>query len=325
MTGKYIIQVAPVTPLPVSRMQIFSYLYYEAPPKGTLVAIPFFHRQIEGIVIASNKYFSHSGSFELKKITRVIEPFFLTEKQIELAKFIAAYYFAPLGMVLKSMIPKRVKYQLEKKGASKERLPATRHNPKKMSSGSNQDILVLGPKSKRREYILKRIKETLRSQKQCLILVSEIFYAYNFSEELKRYFPKEKVALIHSKIAKGKIYHEWKKIKNNEIKIVVASKVGVFLPFFDLGLVIVEQDQDLSHKQWNAAPRYNAVEAAEFLSRDFGAKLVYASAVPSLKNFIKSKNGKLKIVDFQKKTAGPETEVVNAHGLSSHKQPVLPS
>lgn len=309
--AKYIVQVAPVTPLPVSKMQIFSYLYQEALAKGTLVSIPFFHRQIEGIVIASNKYFSHSGSFQLKKITKTIEPSFLTEKQIELARFISSYYFAPLGMVLKSMIPKRVKYRLEKKINSKEKPLAKKNNPKKISSGSNRNILVLGPKKRRQEYILKLIKEKIRSQKQCLILVPEIFYGYNFSEELKKFFPKENISLIHSKIARGKLYSEWKKIKNNEIKIIVASKIGVFLPFFDLGLVIVEQDQDLSHKQWNSSPRYNAVSAAEFLARDFGADLVYDSAVISLKNFVKSKNGKLKVIDLHEYDAEPQTEAVN--------------
>ena len=308
---KYIIQVAPVTPLPVSKMQIFSYLYQEALGKGTLVSIPFFHRQIEGIVISSNKYFSHSGSFQLKKITKEIEPSFLTEKQIELAKFISSYYFAPLGMVLKSMIPKRVKYRLEKKSYSEEKTLAKKNDPKKRSSGPNRNILLLGPKEKRQEHILRLIKKTLRSQKQCLILVSEIFYAYTFSEELKKYFPKENISLVNSNIARGKLYSEWKKIKNNEIKIVVASKIGVFLPFFDLGLVIVEQDQDLSHKQWNSSPRYNAVEAAEFLAKGFGADLVYDSAVSSLENFVKSKSGKLKVLDFHKFGAEPQTEVVN--------------
>ena len=308
---KYIVQVAPVTPLPVSKMQIFSYLCQETLAKGTLVSIPFFHRQIEGVVIASNRYFSHSGSFILKKITKVIEPSFLTERQIELAKFISSYYFSPLGMVLKSMIPKRVKYRLEKKSHPEERMLAEKNGPKKISSGSSRNILLLGAKKKRREYILRLIKKTILSRKQCFILVSEIFYAYNFSEELKKSFPKENISLIHSKVASGKLYHEWKKIKNNEIKIVVASKIGAFLPFSDLGLIVVEQDQDLSHKQWNSSPRYNAVEAAEFLAREFRADLVYDSAVSSLKNFVKNKNGKLKVIDFQKYGVEPQTEVVN--------------
>jgi primosomal protein N' (replication factor Y) (superfamily II helicase) len=308
---KYIIQVAPVTPLPFSKMQVFSYLYQELLSKGTLVSIPFFHRQIEGIVISSNKYFTHSGSFKLKKITKVIEPSFLTEKQIELAKFISSYYLSPLGMVLKSMIPKRIKYRFEGKESSKKKLPAKGNNPKKIFFGSGTNILVLGPKDKRQDYILKRIKETIQAQKQCLILVSEVYYAYSFFKQLNSDFPKEDISLVHGKIARGKLYHEWKKIKNNKVKIIVSSKVGVFLPFFDLGLIIVAQDQDLSHKQWNASPRYNAVEAAEFLARNFGADLIYESAVSSLRSFIDSKNKKLKVIDFQKKGSEAQTEVVN--------------
>lgn len=311
MTGRYIIQVAPVTPLPVSKMQIFSYLYSGALSEGTLVSIPFFHRQIEGIVMSSNKYFTHSGTFRLKKISRVIESSFLSKKQIALAKYIAAYYFAPLGIVLKSMIPKRVKFRQEEKEHSGGKLQVKRNISKKKSEVPNSTVLLLGPQKKRQQHIIKLIKKNIQAEKQCLILVSEIFFAYNFSQGLEKHFPDEEISLIHSQIASGRFYHEWKKIKNGDVKIIIASKIGVFLPFSDLGLIIIEQDQDLSHKQWNATPRYNAVEAAEFLARVFGSDLVYDSAVRSLKNFVRGKSGTFKMLDFQKAGAEPQVEVVN--------------
>ncbi len=182
---KYIVQVAPVTPLPASKMQIFSYLYEEALAQGTLVSIPFFHRRIEGVVISSNEYFSHSGSFKLKKIIKVIEPLFLTEKQINLAKFISSYYLTSLGIVLKSMVPRRVNYRHAEKAALKKKQETKKNGPKALFPGSGKRILTVGSGIKRKEYIFSLIKKAVEAEKQCLILVPEIFYGYSLSEQLK--------------------------------------------------------------------------------------------------------------------------------------------
>jgi primosomal protein N' (replication factor Y) (superfamily II helicase) len=306
----YIIQIAPITPLPVFKTQVYSYLSEDLLKKGTLVSVPFYRRQIEGIVISSAPYFSHVGSFELKKIAKVIEPSFLGEKQIDLAYFISQYYLAPLGVVLKSMIPKRVAHRPAKNIDGKE-------EPKKMKEEKNKNAfdsrtaVIFGPKEKRKGYLISLIKEIVRSKKQCLVLVPEIFHAYELSEQLGNIFSEKEIVLIHSKIAKGKLYRDWKKIKKNEIKIIISTKIGVFLPFFDLGAIIVLEPQDVSHKQSEAMPRFNAVEAAEFLAKSHGARMIYSGSVLSVKNYLASKNGKCETVDFRKTARGPKVEVVN--------------
>ncbi len=306
----FIVQVAPITPLPFSKMQVFSYIFGELLEKGTLVSVPFYYRNIEGIVISSAPYFTHEGSFRLKKIGKVIELPSLTEKQIDLAYFLSSYYLAPLGVVLKSMIPKRVAHRpTAKKGNEKEKKNNSKEKNIKYFKG--REIAIFGPKKKRKAYLINLIKATIQSGKQCLVLVPEIFHALELSDQLKKIFPERGISLIHSKIAKGKIYYDWKEIRNNKIKIIVTTKIGVFLPFSSLGAIVVMEPQDVSHKQNEAMPRFNAVEAAEFLARSHGAKIVYSSSMLSVKNYLASKEGKLKTINFRKNLDGPKTNIVN--------------
>jgi primosomal protein N' (replication factor Y) (superfamily II helicase) len=307
---EYIIQIAPVTPLPVFKTQVYSYLSEDPLPKGTLVLVPFYRRQIEGIVISSSPYFSHVGSFKLKKIVKVIEQSFLTNKQIDLANFISQYYMAPLGVVLKSIIPKRVGFRLAK-GADNGEEPERSEGRKKTKIFDSRTVAIFGPKEKRKGYLISLIKEIVQSKKQCLILVPEIFHAFDLAGQIGKIFSENEISLIHSKIAKGKIYNDWKKIKSNEIKIVISTKIGVLFPYCKLGAIFVLEPQDVSHKQSEAMPRFNAVRAAEFLAESHQARMIYSGSVLSIKNYFASKSGKCETVDFRKKAVGPKVEIVN--------------
>ena len=104
-----IVDVVPLTKIPLSRNQSFSYLANKKLVEGTLVSISLFKRKVEGIVLGARPDFPRLGNIELKPIEEIIEEIFLDKKQIELAQFISDYYISPLGIVLKSFVPKRVK------------------------------------------------------------------------------------------------------------------------------------------------------------------------------------------------------------------------
>jgi len=233
---KYIVQVAPVVPLPVLRTQVFSYWHEKELPAGTLVSVPFYFREVQGIVTDSKKISQLQRSLKLKNIKSIIEEKFLSENQIALARKIAEYYFAPLGSVLKLMVPK---------------------------------IIKLGEKSKKN-----------KRGKQCLMLVPEVLSAESLRDKMQKELAEE-VALIHGRITKKQYYNFWIKIKSGEIKIVIATKLGIFLPFRDLGLIVVQDGQDVSFKQSEAMPRYNGAKAAEFLAEISNAKLATKSPAPA--------------------------------------------
>jgi len=107
--SKFILDIVPLTKIPLTRNQAFCYIFEENLPPGSLVSIPLFRRNIEGIVVNSRSDFKQLGNIELKKINKVIEKEFLTLEQLELAHFISDYYISPLGIVMKNFVPRRAK------------------------------------------------------------------------------------------------------------------------------------------------------------------------------------------------------------------------
>jgi primosomal protein N' (replication factor Y) (superfamily II helicase) len=310
---KYIIQVAPIIPLPVLRTQVFSYWHNEELPVGTLVSIPFYFREIEGIVVKVRENILPANSFKLKDIRSVREEKFLSENQIDFARRIAEYYFAPLGSVLKLMVPKVAKQRVKYKEVSKKTRKAEKIGAEalKIMSSKKNNFLLIGGGKKREKVNVDLIRECLKNGRQCLILAPEIFFSHGVYEKLQEVFSEE-IALIHSRITKGQFFEWWKKIRSGQTKIVIASKQGIFLPFSDLGIVIVQDEQDISFKQWESMPRYNAVRGAEFLAEITGAKLVLESFAPSAESLQQTKNGEMELIEIRiDKSDFPDFEIAS--------------
>ena len=297
---KFIIQVAPIIPLPVLRTQVFSYWHDEVLPTGTLVLVPFYFREIQGVVVRSSGKSLRQESLKLKNIRSVIEEKFLSENQIKLAQKIAECYFAPLGSVLKLMVPKVVKQREKNKKISKKtgKIGKIGETALAILNSKKNKFLLIGSGKKREKINADLIRECLKSGKQCLTLAPEIFFSHGVYEKLNAQFSEE-IALIHSRITKGQYYSWWEKIKTGKIKIIIASKQGIFLPFSDLGLVIVQDEQDISFKQWESMPRYSAVRGAEFLADISGAKLVLGSFTPSAETLYRAKNREIEIFEIK--------------------------
>ncbi len=318
MKKNFIIQVAPLVRLPILRTQVFSYLYNRPLPAGTLVNIPFYRRILQGIVVSSKKQFPRTGGIKLKKINSVVEEKMLSEWQIELAKKLAKHYLSPLGIFLKLMTPEKIlnikkKKEKIRKIFNKNKFSYSEES-KILLNDKNKKILVVGSAGKRLNLNLSLVSRIMRTRKQCLVLVPEIYYSYEMQRKFQEYFPDEEIALVHGRISKGQFFDLWKKIREGKMKIVVATKLGVLLPFSKLGLVIVEEEQDISHKQWNMNPRYSAVKAAEILAGLRDAKIVFGSFNPSVETFWKAEKEKWQVLNMEK-SAGEEkkTEIVDLH------------
>ncbi|MDI6778142.1 MAG: primosomal protein N' [Patescibacteria group bacterium] len=313
MSKNYVIQVAPLVRLPIARTQVFSYLFHEPIERGSLVEISFYNRDISGIVMESRSDFPRKGNFEIKPVKKISRKKILSEKQIELAKKISDYYLSPLGTVLKCMVPKAVKAGKRKKKISvKPEVAKNNSRAKEIMSSKEKEIALIGPKRERDRIIFSVMKQTIEKNKQFLYLASEIFPAAAFFGKLKRFFPAEETVLIHGNVSKKEFFEAWGKIKNGEAKIVVASKMGVFLPFCELGTVSVEESGDISHKQWNMNPRYSAVRVARMLADLHGAKLVFSNSVPSVEIWKRRKEKNIRMADTGADNSnGPEIKIVN--------------
>ena len=257
-TKNTIIDVIPLTRLPLNRQQSFSYLNDSPVPFGSLVSAPLFHREVRGIAIGNRDDFFRFGNIKLRKINKILDENFLTEKQLKLAEFISEYYICPLGIVLKFFVVKKMKSRnsqpvtrnpkLEKIILSKEQRIVLNNILK-----NNESLLVSG--KEKIEIYLELIKKTIQKNKQALLLLPEIPLVYGASDIIKKYFNENSIALFHSKLKGSELYANYQRIKSGEAKIIIGSRQAVFAPFKNLGLIIIDEEQDISYKQWDMNPR----------------------------------------------------------------------
>lgn len=316
-TKNFIIDVIPLTRIPLSHQQYFSYESSRELPDGTLIEIPLFNRILNGIVINSRNDFHRLSNIKLKKITNVLEENFLPPEQLKLAEFISDYYICPLGTVLKFFIPKRVKFRGSKpetqnlKPKNIELTKEQNNAVKKIVADYGLQVmgfLLFGPASsgKTEVYIHSILKLKIKDkQAQFLILLPELTLTPQAIERYGAYFKPEEIVLIHSKISKGELYSNWQKIKSGEAKIIIGTRMAIFAPFKNLILIVIDEEQDISFKQWDMNPRYDARTVAEKLAEIYNAKIVRGSATPSLETYYAALENKYKLMKL------PELQIKN--------------
>lgn len=308
---KFILDIVPLTQIPLIHNQSFLYLANEDLPVGTLVYISLFHRDVEGIVWSSKKDFKRLGSIKLKKIKKVLEKRFLDEKQLKLAQFISNYYLSPLGIILKGFIPKRVKaHKIKKMSESniseqvkltleqKRLVKQITHSKLKIK---NRSFLLFGPSGsgKTEVYIhsILKMQEKIKNL-QFLILVPELTLTPQAVERYGAYFKTEEMVLLTSNISKGQFYQNWQHIKTGKAKIIIGTRLAVFAPFKKLGLIIIDEEQDMSFKQWDMNPRYDARTVAKKLAETHRSLLVRGSATPSIESYYYAMNNDYQLLEL---------------------------
>lgn len=304
--GKFIIDIVPLTRIPLIRNQSFSYLSDEKLSSGTLVSIPLFRRKVEGIVLGSKDDFERIGGIKLKKIEKVLEKKFLTENQIKLARFMSDYYISSLGIAMKVFVPKRTKSRKYNVSSIKHEKKEIILTPKQKEavdviSGKHTSYkipdtryLLFGPSgSGKTEVYIHSILKLRENNKnlQFLILVPEQTLTPQALERYGAYFKPEEIVVLSSNITRGQFFKNWLRVKSGEAKIVIATRKGAFSPFVNLGLIVVDEEQDMSYKQWDMNPRYDARKVAEKIAELHKCPIVFGSATPRLESYYKAKNG----------------------------------
>jgi len=317
-TAKTIIDIVPIAKIPLSRDQFFCYLSDTPITPGSLVSIPFSKRNIEGVVIGSRSDFSRLGNIQLKKVEKVLEENFLDDMQIELAQFISNYYLSPLGVILKSFIPKRTrernKRQETRDKFEKKNIILTKEQKetiKKIDSKKFKNFLLYGPSGSGKTEIYLHAIKNLKAGEQALVLLPELTLTPQAIERYGAIFGTENISVINSKISKGKYYSQWQKIKSGQTKVIIGSRMAVYLPFKNLKMIVIDEEHDISFKQWDMNPRYDARTVAEKLAEFHQAKIIRGSATPSLESFHKVKNKKYQLIKLPKlKMPNAKTQLI---------------
>ncbi|WP_282136597.1 replication restart helicase PriA [Seonamhaeicola maritimus] len=168
-------------------------------------------------------------------------------------------------------------------------------------SFKNQNVTLLHgvTSSGKTEIYVKLIEEVLEKGKQVLYLLPEIALTTQLVNRLQNYFG-EQVSIFHSKYSTNERVEVWNNVLNNSVKarIVLGARSSVFLPFNNLGLIIVDEEHEQSFKQFDPAPRYHARDTAVVLANIHKAKTLLGSATPSLESYFNAKQAKYGFVEL---------------------------
>ena len=166
------------------------------------------------------------------------------------------------------------------------------------------------------EIYVKMIESILAEGKQALYLVPEIALTSQLVQRLQKYFGNQ-IAVYHSRYSQNERLEVWNHVLNQSenARVVIGARSSVFLPFSNLGLVIVDEEHEQSYKQFDPSPRYHARDTAIVLAALFKAKTLLGSATPSLESFYnankENKYGYVAITKRFNNVLMPEIELVD--------------
>ncbi|HUR10758.1 MAG TPA: primosomal protein N' [Flavitalea sp.] len=160
---------------------------------------------------------------------------------------------------------------------------------------------------------IRLLEEYIRQGRQALYLLPEIALTSQIIRRLQKHFGGY-IGIYHSRFSQNERVEIWNKVKSGEMKIILGARSALFLPFQDLSLIVIDEEQDASFKQQEPAPRYNARDAAVFYASLFQAKVLMGSATPSVESYYNTTTGKYQLVTLMERygqVSLPEIQLVN--------------
>ncbi len=159
---------------------------------------------------------------------------------------------------------------------------------------------------------IKLIQKCLETGKSAMLLVPEIALTPQLLGLLAAYFG-DTVAVLHSSLGAGERYDQWKRLRSGEAKVAVGTRSAVFAPCEDLGLIILDEEQEHSYKSENS-PRYSAKEVAIWRGAREKALVLLGSATPSVESMYRAKSGLYRLYRLRERYNGrglPDVDIVD--------------
>jgi primosomal protein N' (replication factor Y) len=140
------------------------------------------------------------------------------------------------------------------------------------------------------EIYLRAMNEVIKNKGSAIYLVPEIALTAQLISRVKRHFPEEQIAVLHSGIPNNARYDQWRKIKKGEIRLIIGARSAIFAPAQDLRLIIVDEEHDTSYKQDDRL-RYNGRDLALVRGKKSRAVVILGSATPGIQTYFYAKSG----------------------------------
>ena len=305
----------------------------EYPQRGLRVLVPWGKQEVVALV-----YGPHEGKLDegivLREIIMVLDTTpAVTSEQISLWQWIAEYYMCSIGEVMSAALPARVNdkgYSFSPVIKRRVKLPtytgevedihtldAQQHQAFEeiVAQWQAHDIVLLHgvTSSGKTEVYMHLIAQQLAAGKQVLYLVPEIALTTQLTDRLQRVFG-DQVVVYHSRVTDAVRAEIYRQQLHPQARLLVGARSAVFLPFANLGLVIVDEEHEPSYKQHDPAPRYHARSVAIMLAKQFGAKVLLGTATPAVESYYNAQTGKYGLVTMTERYAGlqlPKITLIN--------------
>ena len=323
---------------PILLPNIFDYPFtYESNLKlktGDFVMVPFGTSKIIGVVWDE---FEKEGkkNFKIKKIIKKLNTSSLKNNTIKFLNWFSKYNLIPKGMALKlSLLSSKAieklpeenyqEYELNFKDCSFELSQEQKKSLRLMKKFSNKfrvHVLQGTTGSGKTIVYFEALRDLIKKDLQGLILLPEIGLTGQFEQKFTEFFGF-KPAVWHSGITKKKKEIIWSGINEGKIKVIIGARSSLFLPFKNLGLIIVDEEHDQSYKQ-DEGVIYNARDMAVARSSFENIPINLITAIPSIETYENIKKGKYTISKLSKRykdAALPNYEIINLNNAKLKKQ-----
>ena len=242
---------------------------------------------------------------KIKDIDSVLDKEFSVEEELlSLAVWMSREYGTGLNQCLKTVIP--VKKKVKKRGKATELLWKAEEAPLSLtkeqanvlegiklafSKGEKAALLFGVTGSGKTEVYLKLMEEIIRKRKEVIFLIPEISLSFQTRSRIEKRFPGL-VSVLHSKMSQGERAESMEKCRSGEVKILMGPRSALFAPFSNLGLIIMDEEQDRSYKS-EQAPRYETRDVIRKRGELSSCPVLFGSATPSVQLFSEVEKGDL--------------------------------
>jgi len=301
---------------------VFGSFTYEIPEglcgevrRGSLVNVPFGQsRNTSGLVI--NVHDTPPAEMTLREITSLLPGrVAVNDRLTDFLLWISDYYMAYPGEVMKAAIPSpedlpgRPPKRKQKEAAlvpedeiikpsELNRVQQVAYDSVRQMFADHETVLLHGVTSSgKTEIYIHLMREQLDQGKQVLYMLPEIALTTQIIERLRKHFGST-IGVFHSRLTPAARRKVWQKVSDGSLRAVLGVRSSLFLPFSDLGLIIVDEEHDSSYKQNDPAPRYHARDAAMMLARIHGGRALLGSATPSLESYHNALSGRYGFVEL---------------------------
>ncbi len=185
-----------------------------------------------------------------------------------------------------------------------------------IESGKHSRFLLHGVTgSGKTEVYIRAVQSALEKNKTAIVLVPEISLTHQIIDRFIGRFGNDEIAVLHSRLSIGERYDQWKKIRDNKVRIVIGARSAVFAPVENIGIIVVDEEHESTYKS-DHTPKYDTVEIAikRLKDKDNKGVLLLGSATPSVSSYMRAEEGIykiLKITERYNKVNLPEVSIAD--------------